>query len=63
MYYWEAFEVPFNSSSGSVKSSTGIGGTEQPIGKAMITIPMKNLNNIINVKFQIMINYIPSILR
>ncbi len=62
--YCEEFQVPFKISwnNKDCKTISGIGGSRDAIGTALIPIPFKDLDLIIDVRFQIMKENIPSLL-
>lgn len=60
--YCEEFDAPMNVDTASSRSVLGIGGTTKAIGTATVPVPFKDLDLVIDVKFQILKDNVPSLL-
>lgn len=60
--YFMGVQETFKLNKGSSKIITGIGVSEASLGTAIIPIPFKDLNILIDVTFQIINSYIPTLL-
>ncbi len=60
--YCEEFQVPVCIERESIRPLHGIGGNSSPIGTANIPVPFRDLNLVIDVRFQIVKDNVPSLL-
>ncbi len=60
--YCNEFHVPIRMSKADRKNLTGIGGGSSPIGTAILPVPFPDLNLVIDVRFQIVRERVPTLL-